>query len=123
MTHFASKALRMPGGHHCLNNAADDEFACNQMHQCFVTCNERKIDIICEWWILTINNLQFTAFSAAWCKQYVEIMFAILSSFKFVKNAIRKWSEALSTPAKKMLVKNIFIFAQILIIKVSHINR
>ena len=27
LKYVTSEALRMPGGHHCLNNAADDEFA------------------------------------------------------------------------------------------------
>jgi len=41
--------------------------------------------------------MMLTAFSTAWGKQNMKVMFAVFASFELVKDTIRKWTETLGT--------------------------
>jgi hypothetical protein len=45
-------------------------------------------------------QLLLTALPTAWCKQYVEVMFAVLTTLKLVENSFWESSETLRTTAK-----------------------
>lgn len=81
----ASETICMPAGPHSLDDSSDHEFSYSQKQ--FNIERSRYI----------IRNILLTALSAAWCKQHLEVMFAVLSTFEFVENAVLEHSEALST--------------------------
>lgn len=48
------------------------------------------------------STIQLTTLAAAGGKEHLEVMLAVLASFKFIKDVIRERSEALGTPGKRI---------------------
>lgn len=44
----------------------------------------------------------------------MEVMFTVLSAFKFIENTIWEWTEALSTPKRKKLFRNLYVLSILL---------
>jgi hypothetical protein len=59
----------------------------------------RRFRVLVYHMILSMQLL-LTALPTAWCKQYVEVMFAVLTALKLIEDSFWESSETLCTTAK-----------------------
>lgn len=84
-------------------SSISDETGICELFFAYVTQETLYVPICVHCFNDTSDN-KFATFSAARCKKYMKVMFAILATFKFVEYSISKFLETLSTSDKKKII-------------------